>query len=100
MRTDILKSINYICMNEMHDERDFNEIKDENAYITSSGIDSFDLVMLYIKLGDFYKVSDEDFKKNLEPGDNKLNDIINLIINNGKNIKSFDKIKELYDESK
>lgn len=75
----ILSTINGIIENEMHDKSLFVELKDDNDKLSDTGIDSFDFIMVYMKLSEKYKIENKTFKENLSEDNPTVRVLINFI---------------------
>ncbi len=82
-RSEILQIINTIAKNEIHDKSAFKELVSEENFVSEAGIDSFDFIMLYMKLGEIYKINSKLFKDYLGDGDPKVGLVIDLIEQHG-----------------
>lgn len=79
-RTEILQTINKIAESEIHDKSTFQELTDEKQTLTNTGIDSFDFIMLYMKLSEHFSIDNKDFKDKLPEGDPSLDVLIDFIL--------------------
>jgi len=71
-RQEIMNKINEIAKAEMHDKTAFNELTSEEDKLTDTGVDSFDFIMLYMKLGEYFNIDNKDFKNKLPEGNPTL----------------------------
>lgn len=78
-RTTILKKLNEIAKNEIHDKSTFVEMTSEESKISETGIDSFDFIMFFMKLGEEFKIDSKVFKDELEESDPSVKTIIDII---------------------
>jgi len=81
-REEVIKIINKITKDEIHDQSTFKMITSEAQTLTETGIDSFDFIMLYMKLGEHFGISNKDFKEKLPAGDPTLQVLIDFILDN------------------
>lgn len=78
-RTTILTELNKIAKNEIHDKSTFVEMTSEESKISETGIDSFDFIMFFMKLGEEFNVDSKVFKDELEESDPTVKTIIDII---------------------
>ena len=79
VRQEILETINEIAASEMHDKSAFNALTDESEQIGKTGIDSFDFIMLFMKISEHYGMDNKIFKNNLTEGNPTAGAVIDLI---------------------
>lgn len=79
-REDVLNTINEIAESEIHDKSAFQQLINEKQMLTDTGIDSFDFIMLYMKLGEHFGIANKDFKEKLPEGDPSVNILIDFIL--------------------
>lgn len=85
-RTEVLDTVNQIAKDEIHDQSLFHMITNETQTLSETGIDSFDFIMLYLKVGERFEISNKDFKEKLDSGDPTLETFINFILEYSTNI--------------
>lgn len=85
MSIEIINKINEIAKAEMHDKTAFNEITSGQNKLTDTGIDSFDFIMLYMKLGEEFGIDNKHFKDKLPEGDPTIAELTNFIQENATN---------------
>lgn len=78
-RQEIMTIINQIAENEIHDKSVFKKLTSEQEHLTDTGIDSFDFIMLYMKLGEEFNIPNKDFKDKLTDNDPTLEALIDFI---------------------
>ncbi len=81
-RKEIMEKINEIAKVEMHDKTAFKELTSEQQTLSETGIDSFDFIMLYMKLGEYFNIENKVFKDELPDGDPILETVINFLEKN------------------
>lgn len=64
-RQEIMNKINQIALAEMHDKAAYNELVSEEDRLSDTGIDSFDFIMFYMKLGEQFGIDNKYFKEKL-----------------------------------
>jgi acyl carrier protein len=71
---------------EMHDKAAFKELTSGENKLTDTGIDSFDFIMLYMKLGEEFGIDNKHFKDKLPEGDPTIDVLINFIEENASSV--------------
>jgi acyl carrier protein len=79
-REEILNVVNNIAKNEIHDKSTFKQLSNEEQSLIETGIDSFDFIMVYMKLGEHFGIADKDFKEKLPDANPSLNVLIDFIL--------------------
>jgi len=79
-RQKVLQTINEIAESEIHDKSTFKKLESEEQTLTQTGIDSFDFIMLYMKLGEHFGIDNKEFKEKLPEGDPQLSTLIDFIL--------------------
>ncbi len=78
-RKEFMDTINELAKAEMHDKTAFKELIDEQQILTETGVDSFDFIMLYMKLGEYFNINNKIFKDKLPAGDPTLKTLIDFL---------------------
>jgi len=78
-RQEIMNKINQIAQAEMHDKAAYHELKNEQDRLSDTGIDSFDFIMLYMKLGEQFGIDNKYFKEGLSDSNPTMNVLIDFI---------------------
>lgn len=86
MSIEIINKINEIAKAEMHDKAAFKELTSGENKLTDTGIDSFDFIMLYMKLGEEFGIDNKHFKDKLPEGDPTIDVLINFIEENASSV--------------
>lgn len=91
-RKEILKVINSLIEAEIHDKSTFNELKNEEALLGEAGLDSFDFIMLFLKIGEAYGIKDKVFKDKLTDPNPTMKTIIDFILEHKTIYKTYEQI--------
>lgn len=78
-KNTIIEKINDIILGEIHDKSEFIKLTNDNQTIAETGIDSFDFIMVYLKIGDEFNIDNNIFKEKLGDENPPLNKLINII---------------------
>lgn len=89
-RAEILKVINYFIESEISDKSNYTPLIDESSLIGDSGIDSFDFIMVFLKVGEVYGIDDKVFKEKLGGSNPSIKTIIDFLEEHHSVYKTFD----------
>lgn len=92
----LLRLLNFICFNEIGMKENFKELTSVEQFISQSGIDSFDFVMLYLFVGEAYGINDGLFREHLPETDITLATLFAFVDEHKTKIVDFDKFVEKY----
>lgn len=91
-REEILKVINYLIEAEIHDKSDFNKLENEDSLLGDAGLDSFDFIMVFLKIGEAYGIKDKVFKDKLTDPNPTIKIIIDFLLEHKTSYKSYEEI--------
>lgn len=92
----LLKLLNFICFNEIGIKENFKELTSVDQFISESGIDSFDFVMLYLFVGEAYGINDGLFREHLPETDITVATLYAFVLEYKTKVVDFDKFVEKY----
>lgn len=87
---EILKVINYFIELEISDKSNYTPLKNEESLIGDSGIDSFDFIMVFLKVGEVYGIDDKLFKEKIGGSNPSVKTIIDFLEEHQSVYKTFD----------
>ncbi|MDR0580414.1 MAG: hypothetical protein LBG21_07430 [Campylobacteraceae bacterium] len=87
-RQEILAVINYLIKEEIYDKSNFKELTSEDSELKDTGLDSFDFIMVFLKLGEIYGINDKVFKEKLTDPNPNIKIIIDFLIENKTTYKT------------
>ncbi len=89
-RAEILKVINYFIELEISDKSNYTPLTNEESLIGDSGIDSFDFIIIFLKIGEIYGIDDKVFKEKLNVPNPSIKTIIDFLVEHQTIYKTFD----------
>lgn len=91
-RKEILKVLNDLIELEIHDKSDFNALENEEYLLGDAGLDSFDFIMIFLKIGEAYGIKDKVFKEKLIDPNPTVGTIIDFLLEHKTSYKTYDEI--------
>lgn len=91
-REEILNVINHFIELEIHDKSQFNKLDNEDALLGDAGLDSFDFIMVFLKIGEVYGIKDKVFKDKLTDPNPTVGTIIDFLLEHKTSYKTYDEV--------
>jgi hypothetical protein len=93
----IIKIVNEIAKLELDIvKKEHTYIEDVNELLSGMGIDSLEYMMVYMWIGEIYKIDNNEFQKVEMRGDITFNHLINFINNKSSETPTFDEAISIY----